>query len=809
MQFSEKWLRTMADPAVSTDNLADLLTMAGLEVEDARPVAPPFSDVVVARVLKVEKHPNADRLTVCQVDAGGGEPLSIVCGAPNVRDGMLTACARVGAVLPTGAGEAPFLIRESKLRGVESFGMLCSEKELQLSGDHAGLMDLPQSAEVGRDIRDYLNLDDRVFTIKLTPNRADCLSVLGVAREVSALTGVALQSPFVDAVPATAKEKQPVRIVADDLCGRFTGRTIRGINARAETPEWMRERLIRGGQRPISALVDISNYVMLELGQPTHIYDLRKIRGELVVRWGQSGEQVSLLTGETREVDSDVGVIADNDGAESLAGIMGGARSAVSADTEDIFIEAAFWFPEAIQGRSRRFHFTTDAAHRFERGVDFEGTVRAVERITGLVAAICGIDGKTVIGEINDQVRGLPARLPVRVRTARASRVIGIPFADEAIADIFRRLGFAFDAQPGVLTVTPPSYRFDIVIEEDLIEEIARVYGYDNIPALFPVAPHTMRAMPEDRRPVHDIRRQIAGRGYQEVTNYSFVSDEWERDFADNNSPIRLLNPIASQMCVMRSSLIGSLVSNVRHNLNRQVTRIRLFEVAAVYLCDAQISDSATTIAGYSQPRRLGGIAYGTVLEEQWGGEERNADFFDVKADVETLFPPGALRFVAAEHPALHPGRCARIWCDGVPAGILGELHPALQQKYALPLAPLVFELDISALERVRVPVYRDIPRFPAVIRDMAVIVPESVTVQELLDVFVAERQNTPQCAIMQRVVLFDDYRGSALSARERSLAFRFTLQDIQGTLQDKEVEAAMAALFAAVGKKLGARLRA
>jgi len=807
MQFSESWLRTLVDPKMTSDELSHLLTMSGLEVEEVEPVAPPFSNVVVAKVIEVAKHPNADRLNVCQVDAGTGTLLNIVCGAPNVRPGLKVACATAGAKLPPGEDGKPFEIKVGKLRGVESQGMLCSARELKLSEEHGGLLELPDDAPIGQNFRDYYQLNDLKFTIKLTPNKADCLSVLGVAREVSALTGTPLKPPVYKAVTVNTDEKLPVKVSAPDLCGRFSGRVIRSLNARAQTPEWMKRRLERSGQRPISALVDISNYVMLELGRPSHVFDLDKIHGGLDVRWGKPGESLKLLNGNTVDVDGWVGVIADDKEIESLAGIMGGDSTAVSLDTTNIYLEAAFWWPQAIQGRARRYNFSTDAAHRFERGVDYATTVEHIERITALIVEICG--GKdTQVGPIDDHVVNLPQRKPVSVRTARAVKVIGVPIGDEQIADIFRRLGLEFSQEPGVFTVTPPSYRFDIEIEEDLIEEIARVYGFENIPALPPVAPNMMRIAPENTRSLFAIRRQLADADYQEVVNFSFVEEAWEADFAANANPIKLLNPIASQMSVMRSNLVGSLVANVRYNLNRKINRVRLFEVGAVYLRNPETQDGPLSVAGYDQPKRVAAIAYGAVAEEQWGMATRNVDFFDIKADLEALFAPEELKFAKVEHPALHPGRSAQVISDGVVIGFIGELHPRWQQKYDLPLAPVVFEVDATALQERELPRYQEISKFPAVTRDIAVVVKQSVPMQDLMDAFIAEGQANPACAIMQAIVLFDEYRGKGLENDEKSLAFRFTLQDTQTTLQDDKVDAAMAAFIASVEKKHGAKLR-
>ncbi|SDY27327.1 phenylalanyl-tRNA synthetase beta subunit [Collimonas sp. OK242] len=807
MQFSESWLRSMVDPKMTSDQLSHLLTMSGLEVEEVEPVAPPFTHIVVGLVVETAKHPNADRLNVCLVDVGTGTMLNIVCGAPNVRPGLKVPCAMVGAILPPGADGKPFEIKLGQLRGVESQGMLCSARELKLSEDQSGLLELPDDAPVGQNFRDYYELNDLKFTIKLTPNKADCLSVLGVAREVSALTGTPLKQPVFKAVAANIAETLPVKISAPDLCGRFSGRVIRGLNAKAATPHWMKQRLERSGQRSISALVDISNYVMLELGRPTHVFDLDKIHGGLDVRWGKPGESLKLLNGNTVSVDEWIGVIADDRQIESLAGIMGGDATAVSLETQNIYLEAAFWWPQAIQGRARRFNFSTDAGHRFERGVDFATTVEHIERITALLVEICGTP-QTQVGPVDDQSVNLPKRDPVKVRTARAVRVIGVPLSDSQIADIFTRLGLAFTQESGVFSVTPPSYRFDIEIEEDLIEEIARVYGFENIPALPPVAPNAMYIAPENQRSLFAIRRQLADLDYQEVINFSFVEEAWEADFAGNLAPIKVLNPIASQMGVMRSTLVGSLIANVKYNLNRKLNRVRIFETGAVYMRNQEVQNGPLQVAGFEQPKRVAGLAYGPQADEQWGQASRTVDFFDVKADLEALFAPAALRFAKIEHPALHPGRSAQVLLGEQVVGFIGELHPRLQQKYELPLAPVVFEVDGLALQQRQVPAYVEISKFPAVVRDLAVVVKQAVYAQDLLDVFAAEQQHNPACRILQAIVLFDEYHGKGLENDEKSLAFRFTLQDTENTLQEDTVEAAMSALIAAVGKVPTAKLR-
>ncbi|KMW47955.1 phenylalanine--tRNA ligase subunit beta [Ralstonia insidiosa] len=809
MQFPESWLRSFVNPSITTDELSHRLTMAGLEVEEVDPVAPPFTNIVVGHVVEVNKHPDADRLNVCKVDAGTGELLQIVCGAPNVSVGIKVPCAMVGAELPPGEDGKPFKIKIGKLRGVESYGMLCSARELKLSEDHGGLLILPEDTPVGADIRKVLDLDDQIFVIKLTPNKADCLSIHGVAREVSALTGAPITVPSMAPVAVTLSDKLPVKVEAPDLCGRFSGRIIRGVNAHAKTPAWMVSRIERAGMRSVSALVDISNYVMLELGRPSHVFDLDKIHGGLTVRWGKAGEQLKLLNGDTITVDEKVGVISDEQAIESLAGIMGGDKTAVTLDTQNIYVEAAFWWPEAIQGRGRRYNFSTDAGHRFERGVDYATTVEHIERISALILEICG--GQA--GPIDDQIVNLPKREPVRMRVARAARVLGIPLSHEVVADVFKRLGLTFNVDGDVFIVEPPSYRFDIEIEEDLIEEVARIYGFEQIPAKPPVAENAMRPTSEARRTMHDVRHAVAARDYHEVVNFAFVETEWEADFAGNTNPIPLLNPIASQYSVMRSTLIGGLLDKVRYNLNRKASRVRMFEVGRVFHRDASVADGGLSIAGYAQPMMVGGIAYGPSKEEQWGVQTRPVDFFDVKGDVESLLWPLQARFERAEHPALHPGRSARVVLNGRAIGWIGELHPRWLQKYDLPTAPVVWELELDAITAVGLPKYREVPRVPAVTRDIALVVRQDVAVQDLVDTFEKTAVGTPWQRYLQGVVLFDEFRPkaatAAIGAQEKSLAFRITLQDTDSTLQDDIVEAATQQLIRAAGDAFGARLRA
>ncbi|CCD39806.1 Phenylalanyl-tRNA synthetase beta chain [Candidatus Paraburkholderia kirkii UZHbot1] len=809
MQFPESWLRSFVDPKLSTDELAHALTMAGLEVEDLRPVAPPTTKIVVGQVLEVAKHPNADKLNVCQVDAGTGEQLNIVCGAPNVSPGIKVPVALIGAVLPPAeAGGAPFAIKPTKLRGIDSQGMLCSARELKLSEDHSGLLILPSDATVGQDIRDALNLDDTVFEIKLTPNKADCLSVFGVARETAAVTGAPLKAPGTPAVAAKLDEKLPVKMLAPDLCGRFSGRVIRGVNAHAKTPQWMVERLERAGQRSISALVDISNYVMLELGRPSHVFDLDKIHGGIEVRWGRKGESLKLLNGNTIELDETVGVIADDRHVESLAGIMGGDSTAVSLETTNIYLEAAFWWPDAIRGRARKYNFSTDAAHRFERGVDYSTTVEHIEVISQLILDICGGEASPV----DDQIVNVPDRSPVSIRVSRAHRIIGVEIGAQEIAQIFTRLNLAFERDGDTFKVTPPPYRFDIEIEEDLIEEVARIYGFEKIPARPPVTRSEMRITNETKRSIHALRHAVAARDYSETVNFSFVDAEWEKDFAGNDDPIKLLNPIASQLSVMRTTTFGSLIEVLRYNLNRRAERIRVFEAGRVFHCDASVKAGELAVEGFAQPKMIGGLAYGPVIEEQWGAASRNVDFFDVKGDVEALFAPVVPRFVKAEHPALHPGRSARIEVAGRPVGWIGELHPRWLQKYDLKNAPILFEIDADALMDRALPAPAEVSKFPPVRRDIAIVVDQNVPVQALLDELENARQE-PVCKHVTRVALFDEFRpksntSGGFGAHEKSLAFRVTLQDTGGTLQDETVDTAIKTLVDRLARVHGARLR-
>lgn len=801
MQFPESWLREFCNPPLSTEQLAETLTMAGLEVEELRPVAPAFSKVVVGLIRAVAQHPNAERLRVCEVDVGQGGLLGIVCGAPNARAGIKVPCALVGAELPGQEPGKPLLIKVGNLRGVESFGMLCSARELRLSEDHGGLLELADSAPVGQDIRTHLNLDDTLFTLKLTPNLAHCLSVYGVARELSALTGTPLKHPAIAPVTSSCDERLAVRVSAPDLCGRFSGRVMRHLNPAAQTPSWMVERLARCGQRSVSALVDISNYVMFELGRPTHMFDLESIKGGLEVRWARAGESLKLLNGTTVELDEKVGVIADEHEVESLAGIMGGEATAVSDGTRHVYVEAAFWWPRSIAGRSRRFNFSTDAAHRFERGVDPATTVEHLERITGLILSICGT-GQTEVGPIDDHQVAMPKPRRVALRVARAAKVLGMPLTRERCDQALQALGLKVEHEGERLMVTPPSYRFDIEIEEDLIEEVARVVGYDTLPATPPVAPVTARLRPEASRSAFAVRRTMAALGYQETINFSFVEERWERELAGCADPIRLLNPIASQMSVMRSSLLGSLLGVLKFNQDRKAQRVRVFEIGRVFLRDARVGNTDTTVQGVDQPLRLGGLAVGASDAPGWSAKSRPVDFFDVKGDLETLFAPQTLRFEPVAHPALHPGRSARIVLGERAIGHVGELHPKWRQGYELAQAPVVFELDLEAVLGRHVPAYETVAKFQAVERDIAVLVQNSVTHDALLQAI----WSAPVQGVLRQAELFDIYRPQ--DAAEKSMAIRLTLNSESQPLTDSDIEGAVSVIIGQLANRLGARQR-
>ncbi|MBL8373282.1 phenylalanine--tRNA ligase subunit beta [Accumulibacter sp.] len=790
MKFSESWLRSFVDPVCSGRDFSHLLTMAGLEVEEEQAVAPAFSGVVVGHVLAVDKHPGADRLNVCRVDVGSGEALMIVCGAANAAAGIKVPCALPGAELPGG-----FRIKVSEVRGVESFGMLCSARELGIAEESDGLLLLTADAPVGEDIRRHLDLDDRLLTLKLTPNRADCLSLEGVAREVAALTGTPARLISVEEVEVTVSAQRAVILDAPEACPRYCGRVIAGVDARATTPAWMQRRLARSGIRPISALVDITNYVMLEVGQPLHAFDNGRLEGMVHARMAMPAEKITLLNEQTLELQTDVLLIADDQRPVAMAGIMGDEYSGITLATTEVFLESAFFTPGAIAGRTRRYGFVSDASHRFERGVDFAGTRRALERATRLVLDICG--GQA--GPVSEALASLPERRPVRVRPARVARILGLPLTAERIGELFVRLGLPFVREREDFIVTPPSYRFDIEIEEDLIEEIVRLHGYENVPSPAPLALLSMLPQTEAARPVSHIRHLLADCDYQEVINFAFVEEAWEADFAGNTQPIRLANPIASQLSVMRSTLIGGLVANVTSNLRRKQNRIRLFETGRCFFRDAQ----SGPVAGFRQPWKVTALAYGTALPEQWGCSARHVDFFDVKGDLERLLLPLDATFEKAVHPALHPGRSARVLVAGKVFGFVGELHPRWQQKYELALAPVLFELDLDALTMANLPHYTEVSRQPTVVRDIAIVVDHALELKPLVDALAA---HCP--AIVRDIRLFDVYAGQGVGVGKKSLAFRIVMQDTQKTLLEAEVDAAMQQLVTYLQQEFTATLR-
>jgi phenylalanyl-tRNA synthetase beta chain len=785
MKFSEHWLRTLVDPPVSGDALAEALTMAGIEVEGRSPVAPPFSGVVVGKVLAVEHHPNADRLTVCRVDIGQDAPVSVVCGAPNVAAGVVAPYARVGAELPGG-----LRIRQAAMRGVESQGMLCSAAELGLSDDASGLLLLDPNAPIGVDLRRVLDLDDFILEVKLTPNRADCLSLLGLAREVAAITGKPLLPPPSAPVRDGGSARRAVRVEDALACPRFCGRVIEGIDATAPTPAWIRQRIERSGIRSISAVVDVTNYVMLERGQPLHAYDDALLEGDVVVRFARPGERLTLLNGQQLDLDPDLLLVADEGKPLGLAGIMGGQHSGIGSGTTTVFLEGAFWNPAVIQGKARRLGFTTDAGFRFERGVDFAIAPVAVNRATELIIELCG--GRA--GPLTDVCSALPRRDPVRVRSARVARILGLAIAPDIIGAIFARLGLAAKREGEDFVVTPPSYRFDLAIEEDFIEEVARLYGYDNIPALPARHTQSMLPAPESVRPAMALRNRMVDRDYHEIITFSFVSADSERLLNGNADPIKVLNPIASDLDVMRTTLLGGFLDVLRKNVNRKQERVRVFETGRCFIRDGE---------HYDQPLRIGGLAFGPALSEHWDGAAREVDFFDVKADVAALAAPLQITTEAAGHSALHPGRSARVLVSGVAAGWIGELHPRLVRAYELPRACVVFELDQDAIQQTPLPVARPVPRFPIVRRDVAVVIDDAVPAQALLDALNAVRP--PH---VERVGVFDVYRGPRVGLGKKSLAILVLMQDTARTLTDAEIDATVADLLRELEKRFKATLR-
>ncbi|HUN74036.1 MAG TPA: phenylalanine--tRNA ligase subunit beta [Steroidobacteraceae bacterium] len=805
MRISYQWLSEWVSIPWDARELGERLTMAGFELERLEPAAPPFSKVVVAEILEVTAHPQADKLRVCRVRAGHGEPVQIVCGASNARAGLRSALAEVGATLPEG-----LTIKAARLRGIESQGMLCSAKELGLSDSSSGILELPPDAPIGRPLREYLGLDDLVLELNVTPNRGDALSVLGIAREVAALSGGALTAPRIESIVARNADQVAVRLDAPAACPKFVGRVIRGLNNRAITPEWLRERLRRAGLRSVSPIVDVTNYVMLELGQPMHAYDLAQVRGDIEVRMARAHEPMRLLDGRSVELDPEVLVIADREGAVGVAGIMGGERSAVSAGTVDVFLESAYFSPEAITGRARRLGALTDAAQRFERGVDPAHQERAIERATELLYGIAGGSPGAVI--LTQSSECLPRRLPVRLRRAQLARLLGTTIDAARVEAWFAGLQMSVTRTTEGWAVTPPSHRFDVLIEADLIEEIARLEGFGSIAEQDGAVAQRFSTLPEEIPPETSVLENLASRGYHEVITYAFVDPTVQSRLFPERPALALANPIASELAVMRVSLWPGLLRVAGENQRRQQERVKLIERGARFaLEDGTLHEIDS----------LGGIALGTRLPEQWGssGDARSAiDFYDVKDDLEALLQgtgaPEAFSFEPASLSCLHPGRAARIVRKVASAaegaggrsevvGWIGELHPRLVRQLELSGAPVLFELDFRTALRVEVPRSREVSRFPQVRRDIAIVVEEAVTLSAL-----RERVTLSASRTLQEVRVFDVYRGGGVEQGRKSVALGLIFQDISRTLTDEDVDRAVASIVADLGASLGARIR-
>ncbi len=792
MKVSVNWLKELVDIDLSVEDLAHTLTMAGLEVEEVTPVAQ-FNSIVIAEIKTTAPHPNADKLRVCEVDAGTGSLLQIVCGAPNATPGIRVPCALVGASLPG------IEIRAAKLRGVESNGMLCSARELGLSDDHGGLLILASDAPIGQDIKAYLDMDDVYLTLKMTPNRGDCLSMIGIARDLAAVTGARLRAPAVERVDSTCTTARQVRLNAGKACGRYLGRVIAGINAKAETPEWMKRRLERAGFRSIAPLVDITNYITLERGRPMHAFDHDRLRGDIEVRFPHAGEQMNLLNEQHVVLQPDMLLIADASGPVAMGGVMGGLESMCTPDTRSVFLEAAYFDPSVIQGKTRTLGINSDAAFRFERGVDPEGARDGIEYATRLAVSICGTP-ETTIGPVVEAVGELPEPKAVRVRPARVRQLVGLPIAPADMRSILEKLNCEVHAATDAdeLHVRPPSYRFDLNIEEDFVEEIARINGYEKVPAIAPVSSLPMMPIPEAIRSRHALRHQMADLGYQEVINYSFVPEKWESDFAGNTAMLKLANPIASQMSVMRTSLFGGLVSSLQHNLNHGESRVKLFEIGRCFLRD-EVSLAA-------QPERLAGLVFGQRYPEQWGeGGQKGAagDFFSLKGEVEVMLQGLAPRFEKVKHPALHPGRSASVSIGGKQVGVIGELHPQWQQAYDLPAAPVLFELDLTAFAGSLAPAFVPFSRMQSARRDLALLVADFVEIQAMIDAVMHLKLPS-----LVEFSLFDVYRGANLESGKKSVAFRVVMQDTDRTLTDSEADSKVSEIVNVLSQQFGATLR-
>ncbi|WP_367599447.1 phenylalanine--tRNA ligase subunit beta [Pseudomonas fulva] len=792
MKFSEQWLRGWVNPQVSRDELVARLSMAGLEVDSVTPAAGQFSGIVVGEILATEQHPDADKLRVCQV-SNGQETFQVVCGAPNARPGIKIPFAMIGAELP-----GDFKIKKAKLRGVESFGMLCSAAELQISEENDGLLELASDAPVGEDIRQYLSLDDASIEIGLTPNRGDCLSIAGLARDVSALYDVPVTRPLVPAVAAAHDEVRPVEVQAPAACPRYLGRVIRNVDLSKPTPLWMVERLRRSDVRSIDAAVDITNYVMLELGQPMHAFDLAEINGGIRVRMAEEGEKLVLLDGQEVALRADTLVIADHTRALAIAGVMGGEHSGVdTAKTRDLFLESAFFEPISVAGKARSYGLHTDASHRYERGVDSQLAREAMERATALLLEVVGGEAGPIVEAVSEQ--HLPSIAPVTLRAERIAQMLGMEMDPAQVEQLLNNLGLATQADgAGQWTVNVPSHRFDISLEVDLIEELARLYGYNNLPVRYPQARLAPQARPETRGELPNLRRLLVARGYQEAITYSFIDPKLFELFSPGVEPLLLANPISSDMAAMRASLWPGLVKAVQHNLNRQQDRVRLFESGLRFV--GQLGDLA-------QEPMIAGVVTGSRLPEGWANGRDTIDFFDVKADVEALLGySGALddfTFVAGKHPALHPGQTAEIQREGKAVGYLGALHPELAKALDLDRQVFVFELVLADVVEGRLPKFSELSKFPETRRDLALIAGRDVASQDVLDVI---RDNAGEWLTDLR--LFDVYQGKGIDPDRKSLAVGLTWQHPSRTLNDDEVNTTLHTILTSLEQRLNTTLR-
>ncbi|MHC0464936.1 phenylalanine--tRNA ligase subunit beta [Kosakonia cowanii] len=794
MKFSELWLREWVNPAVDSEALSGQITMAGLEVDGVEPVAGAFHGVVVGEVMECAQHPNADKLRVTKVNVGGERLLDIVCGAPNCRLGLKVAVATVGAVLP-----GDFKIKAAKLRGEPSEGMLCSFSELGISDDHNGIIELPADAPIGTDIREYLKLDDNTIEISVTPNRADCLGIIGVARDVAVLNKSPLNEPEIAPVAATINDTLPIVVEAKEACPRYLGRLVKGINVSAPTPLWMKEKLRRCGIRSIDAVVDVTNYVLLELGQPMHAFDSDRLEGGIVVRMAKEGETLVLLDGNEAKLSTDTLVIADQKNALAMGGIFGGEHSGVNSETKNVLLECAFFNPLSITGRARRHGLHTDASHRYERGVDPQLQYKAMERATRLLLDICGGEAGPVIDVTNEA--SLPKRATIRLRRSKLDRLIGHHIADEQVSDILTRLGCEVTAGQDEWLAVAPSWRFDMEIEEDLVEEVARVYGYNNIPDEPVQAGLIMGEHREANLSLKRVKTMLNDKGYQEVITYSFVDPKLQQLIHPGEEALVLPSPISSEMSVMRLSLWTGLLGTIVYNQNRQQSRVRIFETGLRFVPDTQAN------LGIRQDVMLAGAICGNRYEEHWDLAKNSVDFFDLKGDLESVLEltgkTGAIEFRAETNPALHPGQSAAIYLKDKRIGFIGVVHPELERKLDLNGRTLVFELEWNALADRAVPQAQEISRFPANRRDIAVVVNENVPASDVL----AECKKVGANQVVG-VNLFDVYRGKGVVEGSKSLAISLILQDTGRTLEEEEIAATVARCVEALKERFQASLR-